>query len=259
MKNKQGVSHTVIFSWAVMLGLSLFMLFTATTVQAQTNPVPTPDPTVQVLENSVERQTQDIELLNERLVITNEKLETRFWIATAAAVLFGIVGSVGFIQMERGHRKKIEDLEEKFQKKEEELWKKFGKQMQTKFEQELYGLDATMLTVRIREGKHKDKLARRLELSGFKNVQVYREFGKHMLSGITVIPVSNKEDEVVFNLFIEEYGEKLNPTRAAFVLYTVDNYRVASQTLDAFDNLSLANTPTSLATNILAVGRGLMP
>jgi hypothetical protein len=240
--------------------LSIFLILVgATHVSAQASPTPTPDPAMQALEVKVEGQARELGFLSERLKLTNERLETRFWIALVAATVFGITGIVGYEQAKRTHDQKMKELEDKFKAKERELWDNFVQKMNARFEQELYGLDATMLTVRIPEGDYSKKLKTRLNLSGFKNVSSYREFGRHLLRGITVVLLSNQADEDKFKLFMEQYRDQLKPEQAAFVLYAPQNHRVQAETLDLFDNLSLANTPTSLATNILAVGRGLMP
>jgi hypothetical protein len=282
MKKKQRLSQYVIVAWVVMPVLSLFMLVAATTAQAQqSDPAPTPDPTVQALANSVEQQAQEIEMLQKRLTLTNDTFDVKLQQANIPVIIFGIVGIAGIagaivsiwhhwekmheldekfsqrmVELDKKFSQQMIELEGEFEAKEAKLWEQFSHKMQKQFEEELYGLDATMLTIRIREGEYKENIERRLNLSGFKNVSGYSDLDKRLIRGVTVVPVTGDEQVDEFNKFLKLYEKELNPEKAAFVIYT-HGERIQGIAADAFENLSFANTPTTLTTNILAVGRGL--
>lgn len=128
-------------------------------------------------------------------------------------------------------------------------------------EKELYQLDPTMLTIRIRQREGMDAVYNRLDLSGLKNLKWYNDFGKACLRGVTIVPIMNEEDEDEFLKFIRNKKYEFSPKQAAFILYTSD-YRVPKEKMQAlmqaYDNLTFANTPTTAASAVLVVGRGLL-
>ena len=117
--------------------------------------------------------------------------------------------------------------------------------------------DPTMLTIYLPEDLERER--KRLELSGLKNLKLYRDFNlKASRRGITVVAIRNPEEEKTFLDLITQAEARFDPTQAAFILYAPDKHRVDTETtMKAYDNLSLANTPTTLASAVLVVARGL--
>lgn len=144
-------------------------------------------------------------------------------------------------------------------------------------DQQLYQLDPTMLPIYIQCGEdskeqaHMEKVHRRLELSGLKNLKRYDDLSnKKQKRGVVIALVNSLEREG--NFWSHFQGQKPEPTQVAFIIYAPDGYRVDdknhqreledkfgknSPTLDCYENLSLANTPTTVASAVLAVARGL--
>jgi hypothetical protein len=122
-------------------------------------------------------------------------------------------------------------------------------------EKELYQLDPTMLTIRLRRNRDLDRELVRLRSSGLKNTQWYSDFGKICKTGITIVPIGGSSDEEEFVSFLRAID--IDPSSAAFILYSPSRYRISDSTLNAFDNLAVANMPTTLASAVLVVGRGL--
>jgi hypothetical protein len=155
--------------------------------------------------------------------------------------------------------------------------------IQSTLDQEIYQLDPAKFTIHLCEGRDPDTLAadknakppekkpeadkderlemrrvwQRLELSGLKNRRWYPNLNKTNYRGITIVPIACLQDEESFQGFISENRLKLNDTHAAFILYAYANYRVSDETISCYPNLALANTPTTVANAVLAVGRGL--
>ena len=160
------------------------------------------------------------------------RVDSRLWIGAAVAAVLGFLGFHTYRKVDRGIRERIS----------------------TTLEQELYSLDPTMLSIRIRRGRELDREYRRLELSGLKNLSWYSDFGKQCTFGITIVPIDDLADEDEFLRLLDAYH--FEPSRAAFVLYARE-HRVRQKVIDAYENLTLANNPTSVAGAVLIVGRGL--
>jgi hypothetical protein len=203
-----------------------------------------PEPTVVDMQNTISTQQVEIDQLDRELQAIREdhdyeirdirwSIDIKLAVAT---IIFTVAGFFGI--------RTYQGIDEKIRKK-----------ISSTLDKELYQLDPTMLTIHIREGLDRER--RRLEMSGLKNVKYYLDFDKSCRRGVTIVPISQESDEEEFITFLNSY--ELDPRRAAFILYATGDYRVSEETTMAYENLALANTPTTLVMAVLAVGRGLNP
>lgn len=245
MKNNTRVYASSLVTLAILAMTSLVgtgaasSLSTEEELQIGSTPQPTPRDTheqlaelearIDELERQVARHQKDVDFA---LRDTQWRIDRWVWIAAAIVAILGFLGFQTYRQVNQGIRKRISST----------------------LEQELYSLDPAFISIRIRRDRQLEREYRRLELSGLKNLSWYSDFSKKCRYGITIIPIDGPEDEDEFLRLLDEY--QFEPSRAAFVLYARE-YRVKSDVIEAYDNLTLANNPTSLAGAILIVGRGL--
>ena len=214
----------------------------------------TPTNTIEVRVKSLEK---DLDYLQRDLVFRlDQKL---FYFGGIALVISAVAAFFGW--------KTYKDLDEKIQKK-----------IETTLDQQLYQLDPTNLKIWLvsydkairltgdKKGEYVDgnvkeemqKVQKRIELTGLKNIRGLDAPDHRCYQGVTILPVFDLEMEQEFREYLERNISHLDPQKAAFILYTRD-YRVSQkETLDKYDNLAAANMPPTTASMILTVGRGLV-
>ena len=242
-KRLPNIKLIIVMTFLLLVGWSLG-LHSSALAQVSTPPVSTPDPTMTSLNDKVATQQDRIDTLTHSLEIAQQQQALEVdkvkwsiskieWIGTTALAVLALLGIGTVTQATKILRRKISNILDK----------------------ELYGLDPTMLTIYIRRGLDKER--QRLEMSGLKNVRWYDDFTKASLRGVTIVPIASIADEKEFLTFLSAYP--FDPHRAAFILYSTGGYRVTDKTIGIYDNLTLANTATTIASAILVVGRGLIP
>jgi hypothetical protein len=117
-------------------------------------------------------------------------------------------------------------------------------------------LDPSVIPIRIVGDAKLETVRKRLEMSGFKNIKTYNYLSKASLTGITILPIDNPEDENSFTDFVNAHRSDLNPSRSAFILFST-NHRISPETLAIYDNIGVANMPITAANAVFVVGRGL--
>lgn len=125
-----------------------------------------------------------------------------------------------------------------------------GKQKRDKDNQPLFERIETNISVEM------DKVEKRLKSTGLLNIKKIIKPDKVCFDGVTIIPIFNKSMEEDFQDFLGR-NPNLDPSRAAFVLYTRDYFVSQSKTLEKYGNLATANMPPTVASMVLTVGRGL--
>lgn len=127
-------------------------------------------------------------------------------------------------------------------------------------EKELYQLDPTMLSIHLMRNCEQEATWKRLELTGLKNLKWHDglESGnvKQLFQGITIVPIKTAEQQKTFCKFLFTYENELNPKRCAFILAAPPN-ALDPRVLSLDFNLVPANTPATVASAVLVVGRGL--
>jgi hypothetical protein len=120
----------------------------------------------------------------------------------------------------------------------------------------ILGYDPAYVPVFLPRGQK--QLLDRLDFAGLKNIQPYEKNAIAARAGITVVLIKEKEDEERFAHFLENAKDDLDPKRMAFILYTGD-YTISKlrDYVRIHDNLTPANTPTTLVSHVFNVGRGL--
>jgi hypothetical protein len=216
----------------------------ATPSQSIPAPVATPDPTIAALQNAVATQQVQIDRLTRGIEDVKKDQEdalrdVRWYLDRRLIIAAAVLAVLAFLGI-----KEWAGLEGKIRAR-----------MNSALDKELYQLDPTMLTIHLRRDRGLEREYRRLEMSGLKNLKWYDDFGKACLKGITIVPITNEADETEFRTFLSTFAP--DPRRAAFILYAVQPYRVTQSTIDAYDNVALAQTPTTLAGAVLVAGRGL--
>lgn len=245
MKNNMRVRVGSLVAIALLIVTSLVGTGAASTLPTKEGlhlgsaPQPTPQDTnsqlaelqarMDELEREVAHHQKDVDFA---LRDTQWRIDRWVWIGGAIVAILGFLGYRTYRQVNQGIRERISST----------------------LEQEMYSLDPAFLSIRIRRGRQLEREYRRLELSGLRNLSWYSDFSRKCEYGITIIPIDGPEDEDEFLRLLNEY--QFEPARAAFVLYARE-HRVKSDVIEAYDNLTLANNPTSLAGAILIVGRGL--
>jgi hypothetical protein len=102
------------------------------------------------------------------------------------------------------------------------------------------------------------KTRERILHTGLLNVKTIKSPDKNCFDGVTIVPVFTLKMEEDFRDFLANNAKNLDPSRAAFVLYTRDHYVSQTKTLAKYENLATANMPPTVASTILTVGRGLV-
>lgn len=212
----------------------------STTIAPATTPVSTstPDPAVIALQNTIATQTVQIEKLQRDLDYQTRDIHWWFLVAGALTAIIGLTS----YQAYRGTVEKIRD--------------RITTMVDAMVEKELNKFDITRVKIHLRLGRELDAVHERLGLSGLKNIAWYENLGRANQRGITVVPISSYQDEQEFQEFVKT-TVNLDPTHAAFILYA-HQYTVTGETIHLYKNLTLANTPTTVASAVLVVGRGLI-
>ncbi len=231
---------------ALLLMSSILVYGDSPDIQSAPTPTMTPDPTVEALQKIIATQQIDLDSLQRDLENSQKDLDDKLrdvqwdldYKLAVAAVILAVTGFLGF--------RTYQNIDEKIRQR-----------INATLEKELYQLDPTMLTINVREGTECDPVVKRLQMSGLKNIRRYADFSdKTCRKGVTIVPITCQEDEDEFAIFIENTA--LEPTRAAFVLYAPNRqHPVSDVTRDSYANLATANMPTTAASAVLVVGRGL--
>ena len=153
-----------------------------------------------------------------------------------------------------------------------DLEKVIRERVNSSLEKALYQLDPTNLPIHIYQGATRrntegkvlrtnarddlEKVAERLRLTGLQNSGLIEYLDKTSLSGITVIPIDDEDDEDDFKKFVEKYKFHLDKERSGFILYTPPGYQI-KKAQNYFENTAIANMPVTVASAVLVVGRGL--
>jgi hypothetical protein len=186
------------------------------------------------------------------------------WSATAAFV----AGLFAFYGLRT--RNEIKDVQAQIKQQLKSDLEQAERGFRASLDKKLYNLDPAIHPIRVREGHPTiDMLTerQRLTASGFK-VQGYTKLGDECRNGITIVPIGSDDDE---RQFMEDVrSASFDSTKAAFVLYTPNQYRVdkkedvlkrpnQQEIMKSYGNLAIANMPTTLVSAIIAVARGLEP
>lgn len=102
------------------------------------------------------------------------------------------------------------------------------------------------------------KTRERILHTGLLNVKTIRNPDQNCFDGVTIVPVFTLKMEEEFRDYLVNNEKNLDPSRAAFVLYTRDHHVSQTRTLATYGNLATANMPPTVASTILTVGRGLV-
>lgn len=141
-----------------------------------------------------------------------------------------------------------------------DLDKVIREKVNSTLEKELYQLDPTMLSIHLMKNRGQEAIWKRLELTGLKNLKWYDGFEtgkvKQLFQGITIVPIQNADEQKTFCKFLFTYGSQLKPNRCAFILAAPPNM-LDPRVLSLYLNLVPANTPATVASAVLVVGRGL--
>jgi hypothetical protein len=237
---------------AVISLLFIGLLFVQQPALAQTPQSPTPTPVAVTqpadLALTVAAQQAQINILEERVKELKADLDratadTRSLLdqkLIVAAILTGLLAVLGY-QTYHG-------LDEQIRQK-----------VSATLDKELYQMDPTLLTIYLPEQLKRE--LKRLRLSGLKNIKLYTDFNaKASRRGITVVSIvkANAQDTRDEDRFVDFiHDNNFDPTQAAFILYAPPGTIVGPRAMTAYDNLGLANTPTTLAGAVLVVARGL--
>lgn len=124
-------------------------------------------------------------------------------------------------------------------------------------DKEILGFDPQRLPVRLPANRGLEKVQRMLLLSRIGNLEWYTKLGPSCFQGITIHYVESQDEEPQLREFIEANKDKLDPSQAAFVVYSVPGVRITKETIDSFENITLANMPVTVANAVLIVARGL--
>lgn len=222
--------------------------YTSTAPQASSQPADLPELTgrVETLENDLAYTLRDISWkMDQKLVIFG-------WAALFISFVAGFVGL-----------KTYNDLD-----------KVIKERVNSSLEKALYQLDPTNLPIHIYKGRIRresreeakqrsvardtiSNVVERLKMTGLLNVGEVTYLQNPSLTGITVVPIDDEDDEKEFIRIVTANKDKLKVEETGFILFAPYGYTIDGKTVEAFANTVIANMPATVASMVLVVGRGL--
>jgi hypothetical protein len=223
---------SIITGWTIAILLGLFALGRTVSAKAQqATPTASPAPT-QALEPTVQALTTEVSDLTKTVETQAKTFDVMLSVIAVATVAAGVAG-VTVISGMKWAETRFKD----------------------RLNQAIYRVDPTYFTLYI--PKHDfEKEKRRLELLGFKNLRPFAALSSAQKEGITVFKAVTPEDVKVLRRFLTE--EKVDLSKAAFVIYVQGKLDEAYELANEFDNVVAANFPVTIATQVYALARGLL-
>ncbi len=272
----------------LLTGLGLLVGRPSPVMAQSGTPMPTPDPTVQALQNEVLLLKTQVATFNDKVDVHQKIVQVEAarqllpWLAGAAAVaaigaVVGI-GSLGFftqraqaIAQQAEERAQVlvaqtqtkadaltREMLLKIETDNQRLVAALQKQLEDRLRLAFYRADPTYMPIHVPETLAQE--SNRLKLLGFEGVRLYPHLTRNQLQGVVIVRINSVEELETVAAFIKT--EKANPRQVAFIIWIVGHIAGATEKVSeiangGFDSITIANTIVTIATHIYALARGL--
>lgn len=250
MEKKLLISLNVLF-FLTLIGLIIAVFGSSTPVRAQANPTatPTPNPTIEALEDKLAKQQDEINAIKDQL--TDEERDRKYydrdlqwkW-GISGAIATAVIGFLTWAGI-----KQFKDLQENWVRSSQKI-----------LDKAIYKLDLSKIPVYLPAGEKLEHIHRLLQMRKFEKVGFYNNFDEFS-EGVLVVSLAGKE-EAERSKILDEFKKFIKNTRpsiakSGFIIFAPGGIRVPDEVTNCHDNLVTANYPATVVSMMFVVGRGM--
>jgi hypothetical protein len=281
---KMSKVHTILVILMLLFGGVVFssVLNPVSAQTAQPTDTPTPNPTIEALEDKVKKLEQEVVLLKDRKDLDSESLQLQIdkqlFPVTIGGIVLGGLGLSTIIGLWVAYKTFTDKTKKQFEEdvqQTREIYKNFAETIKQKVEEDtrktldraFYNADPLYYPLYVPASGF-DLEIKKLQKLGFKNLLKYGGVREGILNGVIIvrIPGENfrKQQDVdlaeaalnAFEKFVNE--NKAYEKKIAFVLYITGGLlEKANEVTKKYDNIVIANMPVTVAGHVYALVRGL--